>query len=72
MEIKINYVQEVNIKQPIKIELKDGKLYYSRKIVVKTTKGFEDIILNSYEKEVILIDQETETKKTDKKTTTKK
>lgn len=67
MEMKINYVQEVNIKQPIKVELKDGKQYYTRKIVVKTTKGFEDIILNSYDKEIIII----EPSKTTTKTTTK-
>ena len=63
MEIKINYVKEVNIKQPEKIELENGKTFYSRKIVVKTTNGFENIILNSYDKEVVTIEKkETKTK----------
>jgi hypothetical protein len=67
MEIKINYVKEANIKQPKKVELKEGKTFYSREIVVKTTSGFDNIILNSYEKEILLIEpEENKTKKTSK------
>lgn len=67
MEIKINYVKEANIKKPEEIELENGKKFYSRKIVVKTTTGYDNIILNSYDKEIVTLEkEEKKTKKQNK------
>lgn len=56
-EVKINYVEEFNIQQPNEVVLENKPPFYSRKIFVKTKNGYDIIILNSSNKNIISIEE---------------